>query len=100
MTPISLVTALTIGLALGVGGVFVVPHGRVRIWVTPVAATAAVLLGSLVVRMAGLGIGQFSPGELIVPIVFGLCAVVLVAAVADRKPSPRESRDGAGGRQR
>jgi F0F1-type ATP synthase assembly protein I len=95
MTPTSLITALTIGLALGVGGMFVVRRGRVRFWVTPAVAIAAVMLGTLVARMAGLGIDRFSPGELIVQIVFGLCAVVLVAAVADRKPSRHERRDNA-----
>ncbi|WP_246595391.1 GlsB/YeaQ/YmgE family stress response membrane protein [Actinoplanes auranticolor] len=84
------------GLTLGVAGVLVVPHGRIRIC-TPAAAIAAVLLGTMVARMAGLGIGRFSPGELIVQIVFGLCAVVLVAAVADRRSSRHKSRDDAAG---
>ncbi|MEU8230438.1 GlsB/YeaQ/YmgE family stress response membrane protein [Actinoplanes sp. NPDC048967] len=97
MTPTNLVTALALGLALGFGGVLVVPRGRVPLWVTPTTAIAAVLLGTLVARIAGLGIGQFSPGALIVQVVFGLCAVVLVATVADRKPSRRRRRDNTAG---
>jgi hypothetical protein len=96
MTSTSLVTALAVGLTLGVAGMLVVPHGGVRFW-TPAAAIAAVLLGTLVARMADLGIGGFSPGELIVQIVFGLCAVVLVAAVADRRPSRHQRGDDAAG---
>jgi hypothetical protein len=92
MTPTNLVTAFAVGLVIAFVGIMVVPRGRLPFWTTPAAATAAVLLGAFVARVAGIGVGGFRVGELVIQAVFGLCAVILLAAAADRRTPERQER--------
>lgn len=91
MTSTNLLASFAVAVVTAVVGIVVVPRGRLPLWMTPVATTTAVLLGAIVAWVAGIGGGRTTVGELVVEAIFGCCAVVLVAAAADRKSSgPRD----------
>ncbi len=92
MTANGLATALLIGIAIGAMGHLAVPRGRLPFWVTLGAATGAVLLGTIVARIAGIGVEEFSIAELLIQIIFGCIGVVVVAGTADRRPTDRRDR--------
>jgi hypothetical protein len=92
MTATGLATALIVGLLIGALGHSVIPRGRVPFWVSLAVGTGAVLLGSIVARIAGIGVAEFSIAELLIQIVFGVSGIALVAGTADRQPSDRQDR--------
>ena len=92
MTATSLAIALIVGLVIGTLGHRAVPRGSVPLWVSLGAATGAVLLGSIVARIAGIGVADFSVAELLIQVVFGGGGIALVAGTADRQPSDRQDR--------
>jgi hypothetical protein len=92
MTASGLILALVIGVVMGAVGHLAVPRGRVPFWVTLSATTGAVLLGTIVARMAGIGVAEFSIAELVIQLVFGAIGIVTVAGTADRRPTHHQDR--------
>ncbi len=95
MTATSLATALIVGLVIGTLGHCAITRGRVPLWVSLGAATGAVLLGSIVARIAGIGVAEFSIAELLIQMVFGCGGTALVAATADQRPPDRHGVRGS-----
>lgn len=94
MTATGLILALLIGIVVGAVGHLAVPRGRVPLWVTLGATTGAVLLGTIVARMAGIGTGvaEFSIAELVIQLVFGAIGIAMVAGTADHRPADHQDR--------
>jgi hypothetical protein len=92
MTATGLALALLIGIVIGATGHLAVPRGRVPFWVTLGAGTGAVLLGTIVARMASIGVEEFSIAELLIQMVFGGIGVALVAGTADRQATDHRDR--------
>ncbi|MEU4214146.1 GlsB/YeaQ/YmgE family stress response membrane protein [Actinoplanes sp. NPDC026623] len=87
MTPSSLVTALVVGLVLGLSARWIVPTQRdVPFWVPLAVAIGAAMFGTVVGRFAGFGTDGLTATEVILQVIFAATAVVLVAITADRRP--------------
>ncbi|MFC0506442.1 hypothetical protein [Micromonospora costi] len=89
-----LVSALIVGLAIGTAGRLLVPgRAAVPVWLTLALGVAAALLGSIVVRLAGVDLGGLTALRLTVQTgCAGLAVVLAVVSGAQR------SADGATGR--
>jgi hypothetical protein len=92
MTTTALAAALLVGGVMGTLGHLAVPRGRVPRWVTVAVATGAALLGTIVARLAGIGVGEFSLVEFLIQMVFGATGIAIVAGTADRTPPERQDR--------
>lgn len=92
MTTIGLAAAVVVGVVLGTVGHLAVPRGRVPWWVTVCVGTGAVLFGTILARMAGIGTESFSGVELLIQVVFGATGVAVVAGTADRTPPEQHDR--------
>lgn len=99
MTISSLIAALTIGAIIGVCARWFVPPNRgIPFWVLLAVAIGAAVLGSVIVRLAGVGDSALSLVEVVLQVTFATAGVTLVAATADRSPSnPRYDRFGRHG---
>lgn len=87
MTPTSLVTAVAVGLILGVLGRFAIAGARqVPFWLPAAAAVGASVLATIIVRMAGVDRPGLTAVELVVQVVFAACGIAAVAITADRRP--------------
>ena len=88
MTISSLLTALAVGVVLGISGRFLVPAGRgVPFWVPLAVGIGAALLGTITARLAGIDTAGVSAIEVLLQTIFAGVAVALVTATADRRPS-------------
>ncbi|MEV4703179.1 GlsB/YeaQ/YmgE family stress response membrane protein [Actinoplanes sp. NPDC049316] len=98
MTTSSLVTALVIGLVLGLSARWIVPTRRdVPFWLPLAVAIGAAMSGTVVGRFAGIGTDGVTATEVLLQVIFAATGVVLVAITADR---PQDSRYPGAGRPR
>ncbi|MDG4831729.1 GlsB/YeaQ/YmgE family stress response membrane protein [Solwaraspora sp. WMMD1047] len=105
MTETSLVTAVTVGLVLGVLARWLVPASRgVPFWLTPAVGLGAAMLGTVSARLAGVNTAQVSRVELILQVVLAGLGIAAVTVTADRQPPKnrrgRADRYGKAGRPR
>ncbi|MFC3502818.1 hypothetical protein ACFOOK_17810 [Micromonospora krabiensis] len=93
MTGSALLSALVVGLAVGGAGRFVVP-GRttVPVWLTLALGVAAALLGSILVRVAGAGVGE--PGAWWLLVQTGSAGLAVVFAVLAGRQRPADLSTG------
>lgn len=99
MTGTSLVSAVTVGLILGVLTRLLVPACRgVPFWLPLAVGVGAAVLGTVTARLAGVESSQVSLVELILQVAAAGLGLGAVAATADRQPSTR--RYGKAGRPR
>ena len=91
MTLSSLVTALAVGVVLGLGGRWIVPARRgVPFWVPLGVAVGAAVLGTVVGRLAGIDTPVVAPAEVGLQIGFAAVAVTVVAVTTDRRAPDRQ----------
>lgn len=88
LTVWGIVSALIVGLIVGVLGRLVVPGRQdMPIWLTMLIGVAAALLGTVIVRAAG--IATVTPGidwiELVIQVALAAVGVALVAGVGRRR---------------
>jgi uncharacterized membrane protein YeaQ/YmgE (transglycosylase-associated protein family) len=88
VTVTGIITAIIVGLIVGVLGRLVVPGRQsIPIWLTIVIGIAAALLGTVVAN--AIGINTDTPGvdwgELLVQVVLAAVGVGIVAAVSGRR---------------
>jgi uncharacterized membrane protein (UPF0136 family) len=95
MTAQSLITAVTIGLVLGVTGRLVLRRARgLPMWLPLCAGVGAALLASVMARLAHHD-GPVPAGtELAVQVLFAVAGVAVVAMTADRPPRTHWQRRG------
>jgi len=99
VTGTSLLTAVAVGLVLGILGRWLMPTCRgVPFWLAPAVGVGAALLGTVAARFAGVQTSQVSPVELVLQVVLAGLSVSAVAMTADKQPS--NSRYGKAGRSR
>ena len=90
MTLTSLVSALAVGVALGLGARWILPAGRgVPFWVPLGVAVGAAVLGTVVGRLAGIDTSAVTAVEVVLQVTFAAGAVTVVAVTADRRPQER-----------
>ncbi|WP_344652683.1 GlsB/YeaQ/YmgE family stress response membrane protein [Cryptosporangium japonicum] len=90
MTITGIVSAVGIGLLVGALGRLVVPgRQRIPLWLTLVIGIAAALLGTIVVRLAGVSTAGFSGVELVAQVALAALGVGLVAAGSGRSARTR-----------
>lgn len=99
MTGTSLITAVTVGLVLGMLVRWLVPACRaVPFWLPLAVGVGAALLGTVAARLGGVDTSQVSLVELVLQIALAGLGVGAVATTADRQPRP--SRYGKTGKTR
>lgn len=99
VTGTSLITAVTVGLVLGVLVRWLVPACRnVPFWLPLAVGVGAAVLASVTARLAGLDTSGVSAVELILQVVLAGLGVGAVAVTADKGPSA--SRYDQAGRRR
>jgi hypothetical protein len=95
VTLTSLLTALGVGVLIGLGGRMLVPAGRgVPFWVPLAVGVTASLLGTVTARLAGVADPVVSDVELVLQGLFAGAAVALVAATDRRSGEPGGHRTG------
>lgn len=95
MTATSLITAVTIGLVLGVLVRWLVPACRgVPFWLPPAVGVGTALLGTIAARLAGVDTAHVSPVELVLQVVLAGLSVAAVAVTADRRPPTNYGKTG------
>ncbi|SNY25661.1 GlsB/YeaQ/YmgE family stress response membrane protein [Paractinoplanes atraurantiacus] len=86
MTVSSLVTALAVGAALGLGGRWIGPARRgTPFWVPLAVAVGAAMLATVVARLAGIDTVGVTVVEVVLQVVFAAIGVAFVAATGDRR---------------
>jgi uncharacterized membrane protein YeaQ/YmgE (transglycosylase-associated protein family) len=99
MTATSLISAVTVGVVLGLLARWLVPAcRRVPFWLPPAVGVGAAVLGTVTARLAGVDNSQVSLIELILQVGAAGLGLSAVAATADRPPPAR--RYGKAGRPR
>ncbi|WP_199516636.1 GlsB/YeaQ/YmgE family stress response membrane protein [Nucisporomicrobium flavum] len=99
MTTSSLVTALVVGLILGLSARWIVPTQRdIPFWVPLAVAVGAAMFGTVMGRFAGIGTDGVTATEVMLQVISATTAVVLVAISADRRP--QDNRYPGAGRSR
>ena len=99
MTATSLLTAVTVGLVLGILVRWLVPACRgVPFWLPLAVGVGAALSGTVAARLAGVDTSQVSVVELVLQVALAGLGVGAVAVTADRQP--RTSRYGKTGKPR
>jgi hypothetical protein len=89
VTAASLVTAVTVGLVIGVLARWRVPVCRgVPFWLPSAAGVGAAVLGTVGARLAGVDTSQVSPVELILQVTLGGLGVAAVVRTAGRQMPP------------
>ena len=87
MTGTSLLTAVTVGLTLGILARWLVPACRgVPFWLPLAVGVGAAILGTVAARLAGVDTSQVSPVELVLQVALAGLGVGAVALTADRQP--------------
>jgi uncharacterized membrane protein YeaQ/YmgE (transglycosylase-associated protein family) len=88
VTGSALLSALAIGLAVGVVGRFVLPGPKAApVWLTVALGVAAALLGSVTIRLIGVDVNPALP-----QVGFALPAVVLGVVTAGRRSTGDATR--------
>ncbi|UQU62643.1 GlsB/YeaQ/YmgE family stress response membrane protein [Couchioplanes caeruleus] len=86
MTTSSLVTALAIGLAVGLSARWIPPRHHDTPWWLPVAvAVAAAMLATVVTHLTGARTTGVGATEVLLQVLFAATAVTLVAMTTDRR---------------
>jgi uncharacterized membrane protein YeaQ/YmgE (transglycosylase-associated protein family) len=86
VTGTSLITAVTVGLVVGVLVRWLVPACRgVPVWLPMAVGVGAAILGTVAARLAGVDTSQVSPVELVLQVVLAGMGVGAVALTADRQ---------------
>jgi uncharacterized membrane protein YeaQ/YmgE (transglycosylase-associated protein family) len=97
MTMTSLVTAVTIGLVLGVLARWLVPAcRRVPFWLPMAVGVGAAVFGTVTARLAGVDTSQVSPVEVILQVTLAGVCLGVVAATTERQ----DGRRGVAGHER
>jgi hypothetical protein len=87
MTGTSLITAVAVGLVLGVLVRWLVPACRgVPFWLPLAVGFGAAIMGTVAARLAGVDASQLSPVELILQVALAGLGVGAVALTADGQP--------------
>jgi hypothetical protein len=95
MTATSLVSAVSVGLVLGLLTRWLVPACRsVPFWLPVAVGVGAALLGTVAARFAGVDTSQVSPVELVLQVTLAGLGLGAVAATADRRPAGRYGKAG------
>jgi uncharacterized membrane protein YeaQ/YmgE (transglycosylase-associated protein family) len=90
VTVTGIITALIVGLAVGALGRLAVPgRQHIPIWLTMAVGVVAALLGTVLVRLAGVNTSGFSPLELLLQVVLATVGVVLAAVTSRRHRDAR-----------
>ena len=90
MTVTALVTAVVVGLVLGIAGCLAVPAGRrVPFWLPPTVAVGATVFATTIVRIVADLPSGFSLTDVGLQVVLGAAAVAAVVATADRRTPDR-----------
>jgi uncharacterized membrane protein YeaQ/YmgE (transglycosylase-associated protein family) len=90
MTATSLISAVSVGLVLGILARWLVPACRnVPFWLPMAVGVGAALLGTVAARLAGINTSQVSPVELVLQVTLAGFGLGAVAATADRRPAGR-----------
>jgi hypothetical protein len=96
VTGTSLITAVTVGLIVGLLVRWLVPICRsVPFWLPMAVGVGAAILGTVAARLAGVDSSQVSPVELVLQVALAGLGVGAVALTADQRPPT--SRYGKGG---
>ena len=86
MSGSTLVSALAIGITVGLVGRLVLPGPKAApVWLTLALGVAAALLGSVTARLLGADSGQEAPHGLVAQVGFAVPAVVLGVVTAGRR---------------
>jgi uncharacterized membrane protein YeaQ/YmgE (transglycosylase-associated protein family) len=90
MTITGIVSAILVGLIVGGLGRLLVPgRQHIPLWLTLVIGVVAALLGTTVVRLAGVDADGFSTVELIAQVTLAAFGVALAAATTHRRTGAR-----------
>jgi hypothetical protein len=86
MTASSLLTALAVGLLIGVTGHWIGrTTRRLPLWLPPAVGVGAALLGTIAARLAGVDSVRVSPVEVGLQIALATLAVTVVVATTERR---------------
>ncbi|MEU8262577.1 hypothetical protein AB0C02_18330 [Micromonospora sp. NPDC048999] len=92
MTGSALLSALAVGLGVGVVGRLVLPGPKAApVWLTVALGVAAALLGSVTIRLIGVDVNPALP-RLLAQVGFAVPAVVLGVVTAGRRGSDDVTR--------
>jgi hypothetical protein len=92
MTETSIITAVAVGLVVGVLVRWLVPAcRRVPFWLPPAVGVAAAVMGTVAARLGGVDSSRVSAVELVLQLVLACSAVGAVALTAERKPPHKRS---------
>ncbi|MEU8256591.1 GlsB/YeaQ/YmgE family stress response membrane protein [Micromonospora inaquosa] len=90
MSIAGLVTALLVGIAIGLLGRLIIPGRReAPIWLTVSVGVVAALAGTILARLAGVHTGTLNLPTLVIQV--GLAGGGVVLVVATAKPEPSDS---------
>ncbi|MDY7087201.1 MAG: GlsB/YeaQ/YmgE family stress response membrane protein [Actinomycetota bacterium] len=93
MTVSSLVTAVAVGVVLGIGGRWMVPAGRsVPFWLPLCVGVGAAVFATVIARIVGVDASRVSAIEVLMQVAFAVCGVVLVARTAERQREDAQER--------
>ncbi|MEU4427641.1 GlsB/YeaQ/YmgE family stress response membrane protein [Actinoplanes sp. NPDC024001] len=93
MTAHSLITAVILGLVIGVAGRMLLRRSRsVPVWLPIAAGVAAAVLATVIARMANTERSGPTVVEIALQVLFALAGVTVVAITADRPPAGRRVR--------
>ena len=88
MSALSLVTAVSVGLVLGLTGHLLIRRGRiVPLWLPPAAGVGAAVMAAVIARRANNERPAPTVAEVILEVLFAAAGVSLVAWTADRQPA-------------
>lgn len=88
MSIADLVTALLVGVAIGLLGRFIVPGRReAPVWLTVSVGVVAALAGTIVAHLAGVDTSTLNLMVLVIQVCLASSSVVLVVATSRPEPS-------------
>ncbi|MFG1604975.1 hypothetical protein [Actinoplanes sp. NPDC049265] len=86
MTATSLIAAVLVGAAIGLGGRLITPAGRgLPAWVAMAAGVGAAVLGTIVARLSGADGPRVGAAEIVLQVAFAGAAVTAAGLSADRR---------------
>ncbi|MBQ0895521.1 hypothetical protein ABT214_14845 [Micromonospora purpureochromogenes] len=92
MSVSALLSALGVGLGIGLVGRLVLPGPKAApVWLTVALGVAAALLGSVTARLIGVDVEQWAPHRLLAQVGFAVPAVVLGVFTAGRRRTPERA---------
>jgi len=90
VTVTGIVTALIVGVVVGALGRLAVPgRQHIPIWLTMAIGVVAALLGTVLLRLAGINTSGFNLLELLLQVVLAAAGVALVAVTSRRNRDTR-----------